>query len=302
VSARSPAVEQIVEIGAGRTRAAFVPRAAMLGCSFHHDGAERLALPEPIDRYVSRGTMTGLPLMFPWANRLSRLGYDGPAGPVSLAGQERLLQFHGPLPIHGCRPSLLAFDVVERGPDQLVARFDSPWKSVLHAVFPYPCRVTVAASVGDGKLSVDTVLEATGDVPVPISFGYHPYLRLPAARRDCSLWLTAASRLELDDAMIPTGRREAVAPAPVPLDGTSFDDGFADLGDRPQLAVVAGERRVTVELEQGYRYAQVYSPAGSDFVALEPMTAPTDALNSGTGLRLADPGESFTARFTITVE
>jgi galactose mutarotase-like enzyme len=38
-----------------------------------------------------------------------------------------------------------------------------------------------------------------------------------------------------------------------------------------------------------------------DFVCFEPMTAPTNALLSGDGLRSVDPSESFSAKYTITV-
>jgi aldose 1-epimerase len=57
-----------------------------------------------------------------------------------------------------------------------------------------------------------------------------------------------------------------------------------------------------VELVGGYRYAQVFAPRDQDYVALEPMTAPTNALASGRGLRLAAPGETFRAAFRIGVD
>ncbi len=50
----------------------------------------------------------------------------------------------------------------------------------------------------------------------------------------------------------------------------------------------------------GYPYGQVYAPAGSPVVALEPMTAPTNALGAGTAASVA-PGESFSTRFRLTV-
>jgi aldose 1-epimerase len=56
-----------------------------------------------------------------------------------------------------------------------------------------------------------------------------------------------------------------------------------------------------VELLAGYRYAQVFAPEDKDFIALEPMTAPTSALTSGRGLRFVAPGERFQAVFRIGV-
>ncbi len=47
------------------------------------------------------------------------------------------------------------------------------------------------------------------------------------------------------------------------------------------------------------RYAQVFAPAGQEFVCFEPMTAPTNSLNSGDGLTVIGPGETYVARFRI---
>jgi aldose 1-epimerase len=45
----------------------------------------------------------------------------------------------------------------------------------------------------------------------------------------------------------------------------------------------------------------VFSPPGAPFICFEPMTAPTNALCSGAGLRHVAPGDAFTAAFTIGV-
>src|SRR6266536_1330362 len=69
----------------------------------------------------------------------------------------------------------------------------------------------------------------------------------------------------------------------------------------PYLRLPSGDRaswrlRLTVHYEGGYPYAQVFAPPGADFVCLEPMTAPTNALSTG-ACQLVAPGQSFTARF-----
>jgi len=52
--------------------------------------------------------------------------------------------------------------------------------------------------------------------------------------------------------------------------------------------------------EAGYPYAHVYAPPGAEFVCLEPMTAPTNALAHGT-CPLVAAGKSFTATFSLVV-
>ena len=63
-----------------------------------------------------------------------------------------------------------------------------------------------------------------------------------------------------------------------------------------------GGRSVTVDLVSGYPFAQVFAPAGHELIALEPMTAPTNALTTGRSLPIVAPGERFSAVFRIRVE
>ena len=83
------------------------------------------------------------------------------------------------------------------------------------------------------------------------------------------------------------------------LAGRTFDDGYR-LGRERRLVLAGGRRRVSVVFDKGYPFAQVYAPADHDFVALEPMTAPTDALGTGT-TPMVEPGDSFTARFAVSI-
>jgi len=135
----------------------------------------------------------------------------------------------------------------------------------------------------------ETTLVADPDGPVPVSFGFHPYVGLPELpRAEWRLTLPAMRRLVLDRRGIPTGEEEAFGGLDARLDGLDLDDGFAVLEERTSLSVAGGGRRIIVEFLAGYRYAQIFAPKDKAYVALEPMTAPTNALTSGRGLRLVD--------------
>jgi aldose 1-epimerase len=45
----------------------------------------------------------------------------------------------------------------------------------------------------------------------------------------------------------------------------------------------------------------VFAPEGQPFICFEPMTAPTNALVSGVGLRLVEPGDEYRTAFSIAV-
>ena len=80
-----------------------------------------------------------------------------------------------------------------------------------------------------------------------------------------------------------------------------FDDAFDQVSEPARFAVTAGGRRIALEFVEGYPCAQVFAPRSAQSICFEPMTAPANALRSGVGLRLLGPGDSFRARFSVTV-
>jgi hypothetical protein len=58
---------------------------------------------------------------------------------------------------------------------------------------------------------------------------------------------------------------------------------------------------IVIEFKNGFPFAQIFAPKDKEFIAIEPMTAATNALCSGEGLRVIAPGEQFTAPFRIKV-
>ena len=109
-------------------------------------------------------------------------------------------------------------------------------------------------------------------------------------------------RWTLGERGTPTGEETSFAGLDALLGEGAFDDGFALESGPARLSVAGAGRRLTVELLSGYRCAQVFAPADKDFVALEPMTAPTAALNTGRGLQQLEPGGQFRAAFRIRVD
>ncbi len=172
------------------------------------------------------------------------------------------------------------------------------------AGFPYPHELHVQLELVADTLTVATILIPTGDVPVPVSFGWHPYLKLPGVpRADWHVELPVRVRALLDERGIPTGADEPVEIAPGPLGDRTYDDHYVELQRPATFALEGGGRRIEVELGHGYPCAQVYAPPGLDepYICFEPMTAPVNALCSGDGLDSVPPGGSFRAEYKISV-
>ena len=289
-------------IAAGDLDAVFMPSHGMIGASLCHRGVELLRRVEDLHTEAERGSAAGIPLLHPWANRIVGHRYSATGREVILDPSSPLLHFDEQgLPIHGVPWSRLVWEVTEANKDAITARLD--WsRDELLAIFPFRHRLEMTATLRSKGLTVETALIAGHDAPVPVSFGFHPYFGLPGlARTQWHLKLPAMRRLVLDRQMIPTGKEEPFGGFDANLTSLDFDDGFALPEGTHSFSLEGAGRRIAVEFIEGYNYAQVYAPKEKDYVALEPMTAPTNALTTGNGLQLVKPGGCFRAVFRITV-
>ena len=274
--------------------AVYVPGANMVGASLRHDGDELLAQRNGLTAYAESGSTFGIPLLHPWANRLDRK-LDSPLVRRDPNG----------LPMHGVLPSALHWTVTDTAADDHVARLRATLEydsDELLAVFPHPHVLAMEVWLAGHTLTVQTTITAGPDLRVPVSFGYHPYLQLPnLPRTDWRFELPVRTRLLLDERMLPTGASEDANEPLQRLGDRTFDDAYTDLDQPGSFVLEGGGRRVELGFDSGYRYAQVYAPAEGELICFEPMTAPTNALETGSGLRWLEPDESLSAAFEIAV-
>jgi galactose mutarotase-like enzyme len=273
----------------GELEATFDPSAGMAGTSFRHRGDELL-----------HGD--GIPFLYPWANRLAAFDYSVLGKHVELDRESGLLELdQNGLPIHGLLRKWGAWEV-EEGARTLAAALNFGDENKLLEAFPFPHTLRLEIQIEDSRLSIATSVAADQGADVPISFGFHPYFRLPGVPRE-EWWieLPVRERLVLDDLMIPTGEREPAGDLDGPLGERSFDDGYAGVDTGRPFALAGGGRRIEVRFDERFPFAQVYTPPAAEFICFEPMTAPTNALRSGRDLPIARAGSTFTATWTIAV-
>ena len=289
-------------IRAGDLEAVFLPAHGMLGASLKHQGVELLGRADDLEAAAAKGSTAGIPLLHPWANRLAGPRYRVLGCEVVLDPSSPLLHFdeHG-LPMHGVPWSLLQWTVTEAGADFVSARLD--WsRDDLLALFPFRHQLEMTATMRPASLTLETVMAAGAEGAVPLSFGFHPYFTFREPRSGWHLELPAMRQLVLDARGIPAGGDHPFGGFNAQLGERSFDDGFALLEERAAFSVAEGSRKITVELLESYRYAQIFAPADKNFIALEPMTAPASALSSGSSLRLVAAGERLRVAFAIRVD
>ncbi|ETW22308.1 aldose 1-epimerase [Mycobacterium gastri] len=282
--------------------AQFVPAAGMIGSALTDEGVQLLGQRKGLDAYITAGKTMGIPILYPWANRLGANTYTAEDATVTLTpGANGVRTDPAGLPIHGVLAAYPGWRVTTESANELTAELDFGADPKLLATFPFPHMVAIAVLLAERTLTVRTTVTATGDRAVPLCFGFHPYLRLPGvARGDWVIETPPLRYLYLDELRLPTGETADRPAMSQQLRDEAFDDCYDQVGDGSVFAVSGGGRRLEVHFEYGFPAAQIFAPLGEDVVCFEPMAAPTDALRRG-GYRLVRRGEPAVAQFSIRV-
>jgi aldose 1-epimerase len=265
---------------------------------------EGVDLVEPTMSFAEPPGMAGA-VLAPWPNRVE-------AARWLHRGQELHLEVTEPELGHA-NHGLLAgtdFDIIDQQPDQvgLRARIVEP------PGYPFRLEVGVRYRLRPDGVAVTISVRNTGATTAPFAVGAHPYLRNGPVADELGLALDAELAFVLDDTHIPRSR--------FAVDGTAWDlrsgrpvpdapthAAFERTGSRAELVhalTAADGRRVELRADPDFRFTQLYvAPAlATDdgprrAVAVEPMTAPPNALRTGEGVRDLPPGATWSAGYDI---
>ena len=253
-------------------------------------------------------------LLAPWPNRVAggKWTLEGRTQQLDITEPTRGNASHGLLRNTGYRQAEAAGDGTA-----------PPGSSVTLAaeIFPqhgYPFHLIHEARYsldGDGGLRVRQALTNVGGNRAPFALGAHPFLRVGSVpTEELTLTVSGNTRLTVDDGLIPVSREPAGGPADLRtrrrIGDLDLDSAYTD------LELEDGEFRHRLRAPDGsgvvlwsgpeFGYVQVFVtdkfPGRALAVAVEPMTAPANALNSGEGLRWLEPGASFAAEWGIRPE
>ncbi len=180
--------------------------------------------------------------------------------------------------------------------------------------WPFEIRAEVTYALHpDHGLAVTAVARNHGATPAPFGAGFHPYFSVRGNKLDdVTLQVPAGQRLVTDEAQLPVGV-QPVGKTPYDLRRARrlktlrLDDAFTDLSTvdgRGTVEVGTGSGGARIWFDETFRYLQVFTiehMGGGDVpaVAVEPMTCPANAFNSGAGLIVLDPGGTWTGTWGI---
>lgn len=157
-----------------------------------------------------------------------------------------------------------------------------------------------AAASGAG-IEATMTAENIGEEAAPCALGVHTYLDPQGAPLDeCTLHHGLTQRQPLDERNIPAGPREPWPDNPIDMAGAWLDDPGFDPEHRTHTAVLVDRagKGVGLDASISMRWCQLFT-SPQRFLAVEPMTAPPNALATGEDLTVLEPGDRTSVHWRV---
>ena len=239
-------------------------------------------------------------VLMPWPNRVAGGAYSWEGTSYDLPVDEPTFgtSLHGFVAFQDWQIDRADASLVQLS-TLIAARYSSPWTLLASARYSLDARAGLAV-----ELSATNVGQSTA----PLGVGFHPYLAVDGIRAD-DLELTNPASIiyEADKNMIPVAAHDVAGfgldfRSPARIGEAGLDHCFAGLPPGTWTVTLRDpDSGVGVSLSSDARWLQVYSAdnIGRVGVAVEPMSCPPNAFNSGTDVVALGAGQTHTLRASI---
>ncbi|OLD17929.1 MAG: hypothetical protein AUJ01_08325 [Acidobacteria bacterium 13_1_40CM_3_65_5] len=275
-----------------QTTVSIVPSVGNIAFELRVKGQNVLRWPyASVEEFKSRPTMSGIPFMGPWANRLDETAFY--ANGKKYAFDMTLGNVRGLIPIHGFVTTTDQWQVVDASADAasawVTSRLEFSRQPMWMKQWPFAHTIEMTYRLEDGALEVRTTITNHSAEAMPVAIGFHPYYQLTDSPRDeWKIAVGARTHWLLAPTKVPTGETEPIEkifpnPQATVLRGLDLDDDFDDLvrdgQGRATMSVIGKSQRLDLVLGANYRSVVIWSPKDRDFICVEPMAGITDAIN-----------------------
>jgi aldose 1-epimerase len=245
-------------------------------------------------------------VLLPWANRIDAATYTFGGTEYQTPASENW-SGHA---IHGL-VSWAPWTLVRQDRDRITLGY------TLFPQYGYPFTIVFQIEYLLRTQGVQVTLTArnAGKQPAPLGTGYHPYFRVDPNVNAAKLTVPAATYLTNNDMLIPIGRASVAGSqydfrTHKQIGETKLDVCYTDLQRVDGVATATvethGGHQIQVWVDETHKFLQVYTDDGAPGrparagISVEPMTSAPNAFNSGDGLIVLAPGQTYRGSWGLT--
>ena len=189
------------------------------------------------------------------------------------------------------------WEVESVGPDGVTLILES--SPLTKFLYPFDFTVLMNYNLQGNTASLSMTVINEGDVPMPFSFGYHPYF-VASALENVDFDIKCATCSEDAKGEQPAApekitltRKEGADNSIRLMTGVEFPMTFTDKGNG---------HKVTVDADESFTNGVLWQQDAENFVCMEPWNGWANSVNEEGKHEVLEPDEAMTSEWTITIE
>lgn len=241
----------------------------------------------------------GIPFLFPVCARIAR---DGKTGIYLYDGKQYQLKIHG----FSWFSKWTVGNVTENSIETILTD-----NADIFACYPFHFEIRLKFTVSNGKFECHQIYKNTGkEKPMPYYAGFHPYFLTPdpgKGKEKVILNFHPTRRLKYNDTLTDIIGEQPVFKTPVEIGNPNINEQLLMYGENRLATLTFPNGDVLKTNVQGvqdpaiFSYSQLYTIPDKPFFCVERWMSFANALNTVSGVRWLNPGESEEAIFYLLV-
>ena len=158
--------------------------------------------------------------------------------------------------------------------------------------FPFNFQLIITYLITNGSVELSATVKNKDEVSFPFGLGWHPYFKSEHLQNS-SLSFSSDEQLVCNENQIPKSAKKNNLQQTFKLKNKFFDDSFILLEKEVKFKSENYSLNMNFS-ENSDAFLQIYTPEDRKSIAIEPMSCSPNAFNSGNGLKILQPDETYT--------
>ncbi len=161
--------------------------------------------------------------------------------------------------------------------------------------FPFKYEIELLYELHENSFSLRAKVTNKDEKSFPFALGWHPYFYSKDLYKS-ELYFESSRRAVFDSSMVLKSFEEIKTATPFSIETKTFDDCFELTS--PEIRFKTPDYQLKIN---NANFVQLYTPENRNYIAIEPLSAPSNSLNNHIGLKILEPNKSFASQWKVEI-